>query len=266
MAAKRAILVAGKGGVGKTTLAANMAVLLAKGGWVTGLLDADIHSPNVPQVLGIESHGIGKLLEGIEPTCPMEGLKVVSMALFLHKRETPITWRGPIKHGVLKQFISDSHWGDLDCLVVDLPAGTGDEVITAAGHLKRIAGAVLVTTPDTLSLLEVRRMVSFFRHYRLPVLGVVENMAEMTCPSCETAYCMVEGGRAAALASELRIPYLGSISTDAEVARSLDKAEAFVTCNPESVTTLEVQSFTERCMAAVEEQIGMTLTAQLVYR
>jgi len=120
MKAQKVLIIAGKGGVGKTTLAVNMAVLWAREGWAVGLLDADIHSPAIPRMLGIHPQGISGLVEGIEPASPMKGLKVVSMALYLHNEATPIAWRGPIKQGVIKQFISESHWGNLDFLIVDL--------------------------------------------------------------------------------------------------------------------------------------------------
>ena len=146
MIAHKVLIITGKGGAGKTTIAVNMAVLWAQKGLEVGLLDADIHCPNIPRMLGMKPQGIEGLVEGIEPASPMEGLKVVSMALFLHNQDTPITWRGPIKQGVIKQFISDSHWGDLDLLIVDTrciaPFGLGN---VEAGFVEKLDGCLLQT-------------------------------------------------------------------------------------------------------------------------
>jgi len=185
MSSRKVILVTGKGGVGKTTVAVNVAVLLTLQGCRVGLLDADIHCPNIPNLLGMKPSGIDGLLERIEPASPMEKLKVVSMALFLHKQDTPIAWRGPIKHGVIRQFISDSAWGELDFLVVDLPAGTGDEAMSAVTFLRDFTGIFVVITPHILSCVDGKRIASFYRHNNVPVLGVIENMTDMACARCQ---------------------------------------------------------------------------------
>ena len=185
MEAQKVLIIAGKGGVGKTTIAVNMAVLWAQEGREVGLLDADIHSPTIPRMLGIHPQGVGGLMEGIAPASPMKGLKVVSMALYLHNEATPIAWRGPIKQGVIKQFISEAHWGDLDFLIVDLPAGTGDEAMSAVHFLKGGTGVLLVTIPQALSVQEARRTATFFRQHHVPIIGLVENKVDYTCPHCD---------------------------------------------------------------------------------
>ncbi|RLB07458.1 MAG: ATP-binding protein [Deltaproteobacteria bacterium] len=266
MNAQKVVIITGKGGVGKTTIAVNMAVLWAQEGWEVGLLDADIHSPNIPKMLGIKPQGIDGLVEGIEPASPMEGLKVVSMALFLHNQDTPITWRGPIKQGVIKQFISDSRWGELDFLIVDLPAGTGDEAISAVHFLKGVAGALIVTTPQALSLLEARRTASFFRQLHVPIIGLLENMVDFACPHCERALTPFGKGEGERVAKELTIPFLGRIPVEPEVAKCGDKGEPFVTTLPQSMAAIKLREIAQRCKALVEERVRFTLVTQILYK
>jgi len=172
---QRALLVAGKGGVGKTTLAILLAFHWVRAGKEVGLLDANLSSPDVPVLLGLESQGIEGLMEGIEPAEPMEGLKVVSMGLFLHRPSTPVTWRGPIRHGVLRQFLQKTRWGKLDLLVVDLPPGIGEELLSLVHLLRDKARGLLVATDERLSQLELKRLCSFFEQARVPVVGWVQN-------------------------------------------------------------------------------------------
>ena len=267
MIAHKVLIITGKGGAGKTTIAVNMAVLWAQKGLEVGLLDADIHCPNIPRMLGMKPQGIEGLVEGIEPASPMEGLKVVSMALFLHNQDTPITWRGPIKQGVIKQFISDSHWGDLDLLIVDLPAGTGDEAISAAHFLKEVAGALIVTTPQALSLMEARRTTSFFRQLRVPIIGLLENMVDFSCPHCEKPITpfggTTEGER---VAQDLGIPFLGKIPVDPEVAKCGDKGEPFITSAGQSTAACNLREITERCKVLMQERVQLTLVTKILYK
>lgn len=175
MSCKRALLVAGKGGVGKTTLATMLALHWAKGGKRVGLLDANLSSPDVPVLLGLESQGIEGLMEGIEPAEPTEGLKVISVGLFLHPPSTPVTWRGPIRHGVLRQFLQKTKWGELDILVVDLPPGIGEELLSLVHLIGDKARGLLVATDEGLSQLELRRLCSFFEQAKVPVVGWIQN-------------------------------------------------------------------------------------------
>jgi len=266
MNAQHVVIITGKGGVGKTTIAVNMAVLWAQEGWEVGLLDADIHSPNIPRMLGIKPQGIEGLVEGIEPASPMEGLKVVSMALFLHNQETPIAWRGPIKQGVIKQFISDSHWGELDFLIVDLPAGTGDEAMSAVHFLKGVAGALIVTTPQALSLLEAQRTASFFRQLHVPAIGLIENMVDFTCPHCERPLTPFGKGEGERVAKDLEMPFLGRIPVDPEVSKCSDKGEPFITSFPRSKTASKLSEIGQRCKELIEEGVRLTLVTQVLYK
>ncbi len=265
MNAQKVLIVTGKGGVGKTTIAVNMGVHWAQEGWEVGLLDADIHCPTIPRMLGIKPQGINGLVEGIEPASPMEGLKVVSMALFLHNQDTPIAWRGPIKQGVIKQFISDSHWGKLDFLVVDLPAGTGDEAMSAVHFLHGGIGALIVTTPQTPSLWEARRTTSFFRQLRVPIIGLLENMVDLTCPHCEKPLAPFGEGGGERVAEDLDIPFLGRIPLDPEMAKCGDTGDPFIVSLPGSVAAGTLREVSQRCRVLMEERARLTLITQIVY-
>ena len=181
-------ILSGKGGVGKTTVATNLAAELAKRGYRVGLLDADLHGPNVAKMLGAE----GKRLfadpetQTIKPFVPesMPNLKVVSMAFILENPDQPVVWRGPLKHQAIKQFLADIDWGELDYLVVDLPPGTGDEALSVAQLIKPMDGFVIVTTPQEVALLDTRKSISFAKMVNVPVLGIVENMSGFICPHC----------------------------------------------------------------------------------
>jgi ATP-binding protein involved in chromosome partitioning len=262
---QKVLIIAGKGGVGKTTIAVNMAVLWAQEGEEVGLLDADIHSPNIPHMLGIHPQGLRGLAEGIAPASPMKGLKVVSMALFLHNEETPIVWRGPIKQGVIKQFISDAHWGNLDVLIVDLPAGTGDEAMSVVHFLKEAVGALIVTTPQELSLQEARRAAAFFRQHHVPMIGLVENMVDYTCPHCDEVLIPFGKDEGKKVAQELGVPFIGRIAIDPAIAASADKGVPLVNSLPQSNTTRTLREITDRCRKLMEEQLPLTLITEIVY-
>jgi Mrp family chromosome partitioning ATPase len=266
MKEQRVLIIAGKGGVGKTTIAVNMAVLWAQKQWQVGLLDADIHSPNIPQMLGIHPQGIEGLVDGIEPASPMKGLKVVSMALFLHNQDTPITWRGPIKQGVIKQFVSDSHWGELDCLIVDLPAGTGDEAISAVHFLKGAIGVLITTTPQALSVREAYRTATFFNQLKVPIIGLVENMADFACPHCKQPLAPFGEGGGEKLADDLKIPFVGRIPVDPLVAACSDKGEPVITTFPQSATAGALRQIGQRCQVLMNERGRLTLVTHIVYK
>ncbi len=222
----RILVLSGKGGVGKSTVAVNLAMGFAFEGLRTGLLDVDIHGPSVPKLLGLERETLR--VEG-QALLPVEvgQLKVMSLGFALKADEAAI-WRGPRKAGVIDQFVRQVQWGELDALVVDCPPGTGDEHLSILQALGKVDGAVIVTTPQDLAVLDARKAVTFCRTAGIPILGVVENMSGFTCPSCGTATPVfsTEGGRR--MAQELQIPFLGALPIDPEVGTSGDAGQPWL--------------------------------------
>lgn len=220
---KRILVLSGKGGVGKSTVAVNLAMGFAFNGLRTGILDVDIHGPSVPKLLGLEGEKIHTEGQDLLPI-PLGGLKVLSLGFALKPDEAAI-WRGPMKAGVVEQFVKQAQWGELDVLVVDCPPGTGDEHLSILQALGRVDGAVIVTTPQDLAVLDARKAVTFCRTAGIPILGVVENMSGFTCPSCGTSTPVfrIEGGQR--MAKDIKIPFLGALPIDPEVGTSGDAGQ-----------------------------------------
>jgi len=222
------LVLSGKGGVGKTTIAVNLAVALATHGYRTGLLDLDIHGPDVPKMLGLEgARLVAYEKAGIEPVKAGENLTVVSMEFLLESPSSAVIWRGPMKMGAIRQFLEDVHWGDLDFLVVDLPPGTGDEVLTIAQIAPHIAGVVVVTTPQEVSILDIKKAVHFARRLDLPVLGIIENMSGLICPHCGKPIDLFGSGGGKRAAAQLKVPFLGSIPLDPGMSRAGDEGRPY---------------------------------------
>lgn len=249
----RIMVMSGKGGVGKSTVATNLAVSLSLEGFEVGLLDADIHGPNIPKMLGIESRLVGGSNKGMIPVEVFPNLKVISMAFFIGDRDNPVVWRGPLKHTAISQFLGEVEWGSLDFLIIDLPPGTGDEPLSVAHLIKDVDGAIVVTTPQDVALLDSRKAVTFSRMLSIPVIGIVENMSVLVCPHCKKEIPLFKKGGGEKAAKDLRVPFLGRIPIDPEMVNDCDQGMPFVMANPNSDATRAFRDIANRC----KEYVGL---------
>ena len=226
----KVVVMSGKGGVGKSTVAVNLALSLALDGLRVGLLDVDVHGPSVPKMLGIEDASLMTNEEGRILPVEAKGLKVVSVGFLLDSSDAPVIWRGPMKISVIQQFLGDVAWGDLDVLVVDCPPGTGDEPLTVCQLLAAgtADGAIIVTTPQQVAALDVSKSVSFCRQLEFPILGLVENMAGFVCPHCGKVTEIFASGAGEGLAARYSIPLLGRIPLDPLVCAQGDAGLPFI--------------------------------------
>ena len=222
---------AGKGGVGKSTTAVNLALALAATGAKVGLLDGDVYGPNLPQMLGAHGQPEATAEKTIIPL-EAHGVKVISMGMLVPP-DQPVIWRGPMLHGAVQQFMRDVAWGELDYLIVDLPPGTGDVSLSMAQSVP-VAGAVLVTTPQGVSVSDVRKAVGMFRQLNIPVLGVVENMSYFVCGHCQERTEIFGHGGGARMAEELGIPFLGEVPIDTRVRSGGDEGQPIVVAQPDA--------------------------------
>nr|WP_295160051.1 Mrp/NBP35 family ATP-binding protein [uncultured Methanobrevibacter sp.] len=264
------VVMSGKGGVGKSTVAANIAETLQKLGFKTGILDADIHGPNIPKMLGLELYGEAfqenqfeqfkaiteaglasqdfkndeEKLEFIEskkqeyshsmfPVVAPSGLKVMSMAFLLDSIDTPIIWRGPQKTGAIKQLISDCHWGNLDYLIIDNPPGTGDEPLTVLQTIPDADAVIMVTTPNVVSQEDVLKCVKMVQQMGIQKVGLIENMAYYICPHCDEKLHIFGKGNGEAFADEMEITYLGDLPIEEKVSDSPNKDGVISTIEPD---------------------------------
>ena len=214
---RRTIMVmSGKGGVGKSTVAVNLALSLASRAFRVGLVDVDIHGPSIPTMLNLPKVTVLNAADGIQPVIlgDMYRLEVMSIGFLLNNPDDPVVWRGPLKNSLIEQFLNDVAWGPLDYLIIDCPPGTGDEPLSVAQQLKEHAEAVLVTTPQAVSTADVSRSINFCRQMNMPVVGLVENMSGFVCPNCHVTTDIFRTGGGKMLSEKYDIPFLGSIPID----------------------------------------------------
>jgi ATP-binding protein involved in chromosome partitioning len=238
---------AGKGGVGKTTVAVNLAIALAKCGSRVGLIDGDIYGPNVPIMLGIKA----QLVTDGQKIVPAEkfGLQIISMG-FLTSDDAPIIWRGPMLHGALQQFFREVRWVDLDYLVVDLPPGTGDIALSLSQTVP-VAGAIVVTTPQQVSLADTRRAVAMYKKLNISPLGVIENMSYFVCPNCAHEADIFGRGGGEKMAADLRVPFIGRIPIYQPIREGSDIGVPLMISEPESPAARAFMAAAERTAAQV---------------
>ncbi len=222
------LVLSGKGGVGKTTVAANLGRALAARHFSVGLLDADIHGPNLPLLLGVEGQHAEASEMGIRPVVAGTNLIVMSVSLLTDDPSQPVVWRGPLKAALLRQFLSDVDWGPLDFLIVDNPPGTGDEPLTAAQSIPDPDGVLIVSLPQAVSLLDCRKAINFAHALGLPVLGLVENMSGFVCPHCGRSVDLFGSGGAERMARQLGVPFLARIPMAVGVQAMTDRGQSLV--------------------------------------
>ena len=274
------MVLSGKGGVGKSTVATGLALSLAREGKKVGLMDIDITGPNVPKMLGLENADLNVEEGQIHPAEGPSGVKVISMAFLLEDPDKPVIWRGPIKLGAIQQFIGDVAWGELDALIIDFPPGTGDEPLTVSQSLPGIDGVVIVTTPQEVALLDSRKSINFAKTISVPVLGVVENMSGYTirgesepnskisimgpggvpieCPSdndgrWEVTLDVFKSGGGEEASRELEVPFLGSLPFDPGIVRGGDDGVHRIIAEPEGETAKAFKSIVEGIVEQLEK-------------
>ncbi len=241
------IIGSNKGGVGKSTVTTNLAIALAEQGYKVGLADADLHGPNIPKLLNIESVRLRSTEEGIDPYETKNGLKVASLGFLIEDPNMHIAWRDAVKYDFIIELLGNINWGTLDYLLFDLPPGTGNEQITIIDFIGDVDGCVVVTTPQDLAVLDARKMISFARDSNVPIVGVIENMSTMTCPHCKEDVDVFKKGGGKNLAEELALPYLGSIPLDVDITIRSDSGDPVTLSKPDSPSAKAFFKLAENC-------------------
>jgi len=235
------LVMSGKGGVGKTSTSVNLSIALARLGYRVGLMDVDLHGPDVPRVLGLTGMIGLSPSQKLDPMRFNDNLKVVSIESLTPSKDEAIIWRGPIKFSAIRQFIADVEWGELDFLVIDAPPGTGDEPLTVAQTIPD-ARAVIVTTPQEISLADVRKSISFCRTVKMEIFGLVENMSGYVCPHCGKEVDLFGSGGGERTAKDAGLPFLGRVPFDPQVVACGDDGKSFQDTYPDSPVTRAYES------------------------
>lgn len=251
---QKILVMSGKGGVGKTTVAANLAFALGMKGLDVGLMDADIHGPNVPKILGIEDKRPAVIEGKIYPVEVIPRLKVISIGFLLPSKDASVIWRGPLKMNAIRQFLTGVEWGELDYMVIDLPPGTGDEPLSVVQLMKKVDGVIIVTTPQDLALLSARKAVNFSRVLKVPIIGIIENMSGFVCPHCGNEINIFKYGGGERAAIELGVPFLGRVPFDPQMVEAADSGTPFV-LKMDSRVSVAFEQIIENVRSFVEADI-----------
>jgi len=247
-------VLSGKGGVGKSSVAVNLAFGLAEKGYDVGIMDIDVHGPNIPKMLGLQGQTLYADEEEIVPAVVDGNIKVVSMAFLLPDADSPVIWRGAMKTSLIKQFIKDVQWDNLDYLIVDLPPGTGDEALTIAQTLKNDVWSLIVTTPQEVALLDSRKSIEFAKKLEMKMLGVVENMSGFTCPHCGKSIDLFGAGGGKKAAEDLGVPFIGKIPIEPEMVKVGDEGVSIFKRAPDNEVVKSFREITDNIIKTVEEE------------
>ncbi len=246
------LVMSGKGGVGKTSTTVNLAIALAEKGFKVGVMDVDLHGPDIPRMLGLK--GILDLSENqkLQPMAYSDNLHAISVEALTPNKDDAIIWRGPIKYSAIQQFIADVEWGDLDFLLIDAPPGTGDEPLTIAQTISD-AKAIVVTTPQEVALADVRKSINFCRKVDMTIFGVVENMSGFACPHCNEPIDIFGSGGGERTAKQLDLPFLGRVPMDPNMVKCGDQGVSFQKTYPDSPVTAAYASIAVRMGALLDD-------------
>lgn len=246
------VVMSNKGGVGKSTVTTNLGVALAQKGYTVGIADADIHGPNIPIMLGVEGKRLKGSTGGVLPLEVLPNLKVASLSFLIEDPSMPVIWRDSAKWDFLCELMGSVCWGNLDYLLVDLPPGTGNEAISIIELIGKVDGSVIVTTPQDVVLLDVKKAVLFSRDSNVPIIGVVENMSSLVCPHCSQHINVFKTGGGEKICAELGVAFLGKIPLDPEITEKCDKGEAFVSAYPNSDAAKVFEEIVKKCEVFVK--------------
>jgi len=246
------VVLSGKGGVGKSTVSTNLALTLAQQGHKVGLLDSDMHGPTIPTMLGLENTRIMQSSDGLKPVQATKNLKVLSMGFLIKNLDDAIIWRGPMKMGAIKQLIGDFSWGELDYLIIDLPPGTGDEPLSIAQIIPKITGAIIVTTPQDVALVSVRKSITFVNKLKIPAIGIIENMSGFTCPHCGEHIDIFKSGGGKKAAEDYNLSFLGSIPLDPSIVETGDSGTT--TMVKDSTLSTSFEHIAENVKESIKEK------------
>jgi len=244
------IVMSGKGGVGKTSVSVNLAIALGARGFKVGIMDVDLHGPDVPRMLGLQGMVSAGENQKIAPMAYSENISAISMEHFMSNKDDAVIWRGPLKHSAINQFITDIDWGDLDFLIVDSPPGTGDEPLSVAQTIPD-AKAIIVTTPQEVALSDVRKSINFCKKIKKPILGIVENMSGYVCPHCGKTAELFGSGGGEALAAKFGVPFLGRGPFDPKIVHAGDTGVSYQDNNKAAAGAVALGEIADRVVVLV---------------